>query len=91
MGTAGIFLLGCRQIRVHQREIEVGVRIPVGRWLAENVPPSETVYTESLGYFGFFGQCHMLDWPGLVTPRVVETRRNGSNNLVAAMVALRPD
>jgi hypothetical protein len=90
-GTAGIFLLGCRQIQVHQRVIEWGVRAPVGRWLAEHVSPSETVYSESLGYFGYFGQCHMLDWPGLVSPRVVETRRRGNNNLVSAMIALRPD
>jgi hypothetical protein len=90
-GMAGIFLLGCRQIQVHQREIEWGVRARVGRWLADHVAPSETVYSESLGYFGYFGQCHMLDWPGLVTPRVVETRRRGNNNFIAALMALQPD
>jgi hypothetical protein len=90
-GTAGIFLMGCYQIRVHQREIEWGVRARVGLWLAENVAPSETVYSESLGYFGFFGQRHMLDWPGLVSPRVVETRRKGNNHLIQAMAALQPD
>jgi hypothetical protein len=90
-GTAGIFLLGCRQIQVHQREIEWGVRAKVGYWLADNVAPSETVYSESLGYFGYFGQRHMLDWPGLVSPRVVETRRMGNNNLISALAALKPD
>jgi hypothetical protein len=90
-GLAVIFVMGCRQIRVQQKEIELGVRVPVGLWLAQNVAPSETVYSEALGYFGFFSQRHMLDWPGLVSPHVVQARRNGHNDFFSVIQALRPD
>jgi hypothetical protein len=90
-GMAGIFLMGCQEMRIQQRAIEQSVRVPLGQWLAENVAPSETVYSEALGYFGFFGECHMLDWPGLVSPRVVRARRNGHNNFFMVIPALRPD
>jgi hypothetical protein len=90
-GMALIFLMGCRQIRIQQREIELGMRVPIGRWLAKNVAPTETVYCESLGYFGFFSQRHMLDWPGLVSPRVVQARRNGHNDFVSVIPVLMPD
>jgi hypothetical protein len=90
-GMAAIFLMGCYQMRIQQREIELGVRVPVGLWLAENVAPSETVYTEALGYFGFFSQCHMLDGPGLVSPSVVQARRKGHNDFFYVIAALMPD
>jgi hypothetical protein len=90
-GMAVMFIMGCRQIRVQQREIELGVRMPIGLWLAEHVAPSETIYTEALGYFGFFSQRHMLDYPGLVSPEVVQARRNGHNDFVSIIPALAPD
>ena len=90
-GLAIMFVSGCRQMRVQQQEIELGVRVPVGQWLAQNVAPGETVYSEALGYFGFFSQRHMLDWPGLVSPRVVQARRSGHNDYYSVLAAIRPD
>jgi hypothetical protein len=39
------------------------------------VAQGEAVYLEPLGYIGYFSQCRMLDWPGLVSPEVVAVRR----------------
>jgi hypothetical protein len=91
VGLAVVFLLSAYQVRVQQREIDSGLRIPIGLWLADNVGPSQTVYSEALGYFGFFSQRHILDWPGLVSPGVVEARRKGYNTPLAVIRVLMPD
>jgi hypothetical protein len=90
-GMGAMFVMSCREMQIQQREIELGQRMPIGLWLAQNVAPSETVYSECLGYFGFFSQRHMLDWPGLVSPGVVKARRNGHNDMVSIVPALAPD
>lgn len=76
-GVAGVLELTVRQIYVHEHEIEMGNRMQIGLWLRDHVRPEETVFLEPIGYIGYFSQAHIVDWPGLVSPRVVELRRQG--------------
>lgn len=48
--------------RIYERK----VREAAGRWLAEHTNGTELVFTESLGYIGFFCKNPFVDWPGLV-------------------------
>lgn len=52
--------------RIYERE----VREAAGRWLALHTSPSDLVFTESLGYIGFFSRNRFVDWPGLVDTSV---------------------
>ncbi len=52
--------------RIYERE----VREAAGRWLALHTSPTDLVFTESLGYIGFFSQNRFVDWPGLVDTSV---------------------
>lgn len=70
-----IFLSSLRPLRLNQDIIEWDNRRLIGLWLKDHVGPGETVYLEPLGYIGYFSQCKMLDWPGLVSPEVVAARR----------------
>ena len=56
--------LECEIYAFRQIEIEMGNRVPVGLWLREHGQPQETVYTEPLGYIGYFSGMRMIDWPG---------------------------
>lgn len=58
--------------RIYERE----VREAAGRWLALNTSPTDLVFTESLGYIGFFSQNHFVDWPGLVDTSVPNLVKN---------------
>ncbi len=60
------------QMRIHEREIEMGMRKQIGEWLKENSKPKDSVYLECLGYIGYFSDLKMFDWPGLVSPEVVK-------------------
>jgi hypothetical protein len=47
----------------------------VGEWLQANTPVHSTVLAEPLGYIGFYSDRWMLDEVGLVTPAVVELKK----------------
>jgi hypothetical protein len=70
-----IFFSSLRPLRLKQDFVEWDNRRQLGLWLKDHVAPGETVYLEPLGYIGYFSQCKMLDWPGLVSPEVVAARR----------------
>jgi hypothetical protein len=70
-----IFFSSLAPLRFKQEVIEWGQRRLIGLWLKEHVGGNETVYLEPLGYIGYFSQCKMVDWPGLVSPAVVAARR----------------
>jgi hypothetical protein len=72
---AFLFVTSLRPLRFEQEVIEWGQRRMIGLWLKDHVPQGEAVYLEPLGYIGYFSQCKMLDWPGLVSPEVVAARR----------------
>ena len=69
------FSSSLRPLRFKQEAIEWGHRRMIGLWLKDHVAKGEAVYLEPLGYIGYFSQCKMLDWPGLVSPEVVAARR----------------
>lgn len=86
-------LLGCVawQMRTQQILIENGQRREIGRWLAQQTQPAETVFLECLGYIGYYSGRKMIDVPGLATPQVVATRRAGNRTFAQIINALRPD
>lgn len=63
------FTLGME--RAIQTFIEDGVRRPMGELVASLVPPGETLATESAGYYGYYSNVLMLDYPGLVSRRAL--------------------
>jgi hypothetical protein len=83
--------LNAVEMRVQQTEIEMGNRHEIGTWLRDHGRPEETVYLEPLGYIGYFSAMHMLDWPGLVSPRIVQVRREGSPGQGGMIFVIRPD
>jgi hypothetical protein len=82
-----------RQMRVQQTLIENGVRRPIGLWLRDHArSPQDTVMLEPLGYVGYFSGLKMLDFAGLSSEEMVETRRRlGPEHESQAFLELRPD
>jgi hypothetical protein len=74
---ASIFLMDTNRMRIQQRIIENETRKQMGIWLGEHVAPAETIYSECLGYTGYFSNRKILDFPGLVSPEVVCVRKRG--------------
>ena len=97
IGAAGMLgavsVCSWREIAVQQEYVENRHRRVIGEWLRENAKPGETIYLESLGYIGYFSNGTMLDWPGLVAPRVVAARRKaqGRLDMIRAVSVLGPD
>lgn len=56
--------------KLQNRLYERRVREAAGCWLAKHTSPNDLVFTESLGYIGFFSKNLFVDWPGLVDPSV---------------------
>jgi hypothetical protein len=52
-----------------QTDIEVAVRTTVGQELGRLVKPGETLATESAGYYEYYSNATMLDYPGLTSVR----------------------
>jgi hypothetical protein len=52
-----------------QDDIEVAVRTTVGQELGQRMRPGETLATESAGYFEYYSNAVMLDYPGLTSVR----------------------
>lgn len=83
-----------------QHDIEDRVRVPMGKWLNVNVPPGESVTSESAGYVGYFGRVKLYDYPGLTSKETLAImkrlgpERNSLFELVRAagsdFVVLRP-
>ncbi|GAC1663638.1 MAG: hypothetical protein NVS9B8_02970 [Candidatus Limnocylindrales bacterium] len=61
------FTLGLE--RKIQTDIEVAVRTRVGQELGRLVKPGETLATESAGYYEYYSNATMLDYPGLTSLR----------------------
>lgn len=91
--VAGLFhLIGTTiQFRIQQEIIEDGVRSQIGLWFRGNMNPGETILLEPIGYIGYYSNAKLYDWPGLVSPEVVDVRRKGGRDMTAAVKALKPD
>ena len=77
--------------RMIQRELEDGVRTPMGRWLGANVPEGEWIACECLGYLGYHARRPMLDFPGLSSPRSVRALEAQPRTLSALVDRERPE
>jgi hypothetical protein len=55
-----------------QTDIEVAVRTRVGQELGGLIRPGETLATESAGYYEYYSNATMLDYPGLTSVRARE-------------------
>ena len=60
--------------------IEDYVRTEVGKWLRDNTPEHASVAMEAIGYQGYYSQRRIIDFAGLVTPKVVEFKRSTAKN-----------
>ena len=52
-----------------QTDVEVAVRTTVGQELGRLIRPGETLATESAGYYEYYSNAMMLDYPGLTSVR----------------------
>jgi hypothetical protein len=80
-----------KNIAVQQEYVETRHRRAIGEWLKANSRPGETIFLESLGYIGYFSEGRMLDWPGLVSPRVVAARKKIRGHMIDHLPLLEPD
>ncbi len=77
-----------------QHQVEDRVRKQLGLWLHANVPPGQTVTSESAGYIGWYGRVKLYDYPGLTSPTAYDAlarlghARNNMNELIRV---LHPD
>ena len=77
--------------RVNQIVNEDGNRKQIGLWLHEHAAsPQDTVFTESLGYIGYFSQLKIYDYPGLSSPEVVAAVRKTDGNWPSLIRLLKP-
>ncbi|HUR29295.1 MAG TPA: hypothetical protein VM509_13995 [Planctomycetota bacterium] len=90
LANAACFGFSLKEMRIQQIEIEDQTRTPVGLWLKEHAKPGEVVYAECLGYVGYFFGGTMADYPGLVSPQVVEIRREHGDDYARVPVFLKP-
>jgi hypothetical protein len=81
-----------------QHDIEDKVRTKAGAYLGQVVKPGETVITESSGYLGYDTNGTWYDFPGLESPKVLDTIRKGkaeharaADSLVGIANLMRPD
>ena len=75
VGAVALFYPAALEEKIQQAEIEMGNRAEIGKWLKANAKPTDTVYLEPLGYIGYYSDLHIDDFPGLVSPKVVQLRR----------------
>jgi len=83
-----------------QDDIEVAVRTTVGQELGRLMQPGETLATESAGYYEWYSNATMLDYPGLTSIRArqaMQSLRPGHTSIIdfldrvqADWMALRP-
>lgn len=86
-----VWVFTAEQQRARQHFVEDGVREQVGRWLKTAVAPGERVFLEPIGYIGYFSEARLLDYPGLVSPSVVQARRKRGSNFAAMIDELHPE
>lgn len=68
-------ILFAQEVRGWQTYRHDGSLKAMGLWLKENTDPASIVLLEPLGYVGYYSERKMLDEVGLVTPAVVELKR----------------
>jgi hypothetical protein len=84
-------LFSCFQLKLRQTMVENGTRRHVGLWLHDHMQKGQTVFLEPIGYIGYYSAAHILDYPGLVSPSVVEARRRSGQGFYGCIDILKPD
>jgi hypothetical protein len=77
-----------------QHQVEDRVRKPLGLWLRANVPPGQTVTSESAGYIGWYGRVKLYDYPGLTSPTAFDALArlgHARNNIYELIRVVHPD
>jgi len=74
--SSSIFFMTVNQIHAQQIIIENNTRTKIGLWLKEHKEDNDTVFLEPLGYIGYFSEAKMRDWPGLVSPEVINVEES---------------
>jgi hypothetical protein len=62
------------------------VLIGVGQWLAQNTPQDAVIFTETLGYIGYYTPNPLVDWPGLAdasVPGAIQSAGAAGNRVMA--------
>lgn len=92
-GVIGFWLIvqQARIIRDYQFYVYDSSLKPLGLWLNQHAPPTATVLLEPLGYAGYYADRHMIDEVGVVSPQIVELKRQGVNDMLSVLLPLRPD
>jgi hypothetical protein len=75
LGQIGVFGIAAQEEQIRQEVVENECRAMVGAYIKEHGKPGDTVYLEPLGYVGYYSGMRMMDFPGLVSPKVVRIRR----------------
>jgi hypothetical protein len=83
-----VFTIGL-EARV-QHEIEDGVRVPLGQYLASVVDPRQPVASEAAGYVGYYSGATIYDYPGLTSKAALAAVRTlpRQERSVAAMISV---
>ncbi len=68
---------------------EYSTRKTIGLWLRDNTPPGSAVAMEAIGYQGYYSNRRIVDFAGLVSPRVVDIRKRSRSNAEAFYGILR--
>ncbi len=83
--------------KIIQRDIENAVRMKAGIWLNQHTREDEWIGLECLGYFGYYSNRPMLDFPGLASPRSLAVQAKNPGDMIAFFansqadwLALRP-
>lgn len=65
------------------------VRRAIGEWMRTNTAPESSVLMEAIGYQGTHSKRRVIDLAGLISPRVVDLRRESRSNAAAFAKILR--
>jgi len=89
--SAPVALANAAELRDLHRYRNQGALKPIGLWLRANLPINARVQLEPLGYVGYYSERIMLDEVGLVTPEVVELKKQGITQPLPMISTLSPD
>jgi hypothetical protein len=79
------------QMQAKQQIVYTGNLRRIGEWLAQHARPTDHVFMEPLGYIGYFSQLPAYDYPGLSSPRMVQTRQAQGNGWAGLLLTLQPE
>jgi len=79
IGTlCAVFWLVGANTYAHDVELIESEMVASAKWIAENVPPGESIAAHDIGALGYFDKHELIDLAGLVSPEVIPFIRNES-------------